>query len=192
MVGGGWKNKSPPTTHHPPITRDSSGMCGIAGVIDLTGTQAVPPGVLEDMAQTLYHRGPDEDGFLELPGLGLASRRLSIVGLTDGRQPIFNEDRSVAVVYNGELFDYPEQRAALQARGHTFRTHCDTEIIPHLWEEHAEGTFERLRGQFAVALWDARRQRLLLARDRFGICPLYWTRQDGWLLFASEMKALLA
>ncbi len=167
-------------------------MCGIAGMIDLAARRPVPGDALRAMADCLYHRGPDEDGYLEIPGLGLASRRLSIVGLADGRQPIFNEDKSVAVVYNGELFDYPEQRAALQARGHTFRTHCDTEIIPHLWEEHAEDTFERLRGQFAVALWDARRQRLLLARDRFGICPLYWTRQDGWLLFASEIKALLA
>jgi asparagine synthase (glutamine-hydrolysing) len=144
------------------------------------------------MAEALVHRGPDEDGYLELPGLALASRRLSIVGLFDGRQPIFNEDRSVAVVYNGELFDYPEQKAALEGRGHRFVTHCDTEVIPHLWEEHGEGTFERLRGQFAVALWDGRQQRLLLARDRFGICPLYWARRGDWLLFASEIKALLA
>src|SRR5690242_8457444 len=129
-------------------------MCGIAGMIDLVDRRAVAPGTLQAMADSIVHRGPDEEGRLLLPGLGLASRRLSIVGLADGRQPIFNEDKSVAVVYNGELFDYPEQRAALQARGHTFRTHCDTEIIPHLWEEHAEDTFERLRGQFAVALWD--------------------------------------
>jgi asparagine synthase (glutamine-hydrolysing) len=167
-------------------------MCGIAGMIDLEGKRSVPPRALRAMADTLYHRGPDEDGYFEAAGLGLASRRLSIVGLADGRQPIFNEDRSVAVVYNGELFDYPEQRAALESRGHRFSTHCDTEVIPHLWEEQAEGMFERLRGQFAVALWDARRQRLVLGRDRFGICPLYWTRQDGWLLFASEIKALLA
>src|SRR5204863_5452871 len=114
-------------------------MCGIAGVIDLSGTRPVPPGVLEDMARALYHRGPDEDGFLEQPGLGLASRRLSIVGLADGRQPIFNEDRSVAVVYNGEMFDYPELRDRLRGRGHQFRTHCDTEINPHLWEDPQEG-----------------------------------------------------
>jgi asparagine synthase (glutamine-hydrolysing) len=148
------------------------------------------------MAAALVHRGPDEDGFLERPGLGLASRRLSIVGLADGRQPIANEDRSVHVVYNGELFDYPERRAELQGCGHRFATHCDTELIPHLWEEHAEGMLERLRGQFALALWDERRQQLVLARDRFGICPLYWTRQTtpagDWLLFASEIKALLA
>jgi asparagine synthase (glutamine-hydrolysing) len=167
-------------------------MCGIAGMIDLEGRRPPPAAALRRMADSLFHRGPDEDGYLEAPGLALASRRLSIVGLADGRQPIFNEDRSIAVVYNGELFDYPERRAALEARGHIFRTHCDTEVIPHLWEEHAEETFARLRGQFAVALWDSCRQRLLLARDRFGIAPLYWTRQAGWLLFASEIKALLA
>src|SRR5438132_2917967 len=171
-------------------------MCGIAGIVDLSGKRPVPAGMLRAMAAAMIHRGPDEDGFLELPGLGLASRRLSIIGLADGRQPISNEDHSVFVVYNGELFDYRERKAELEGRGHRFATHCDTEIIPHLWEDHQESTFERLRGQFAVALWDQNRQRLVLARDRFGICPLYWTRQrtaDGeWLLFASEIKALLA
>ncbi len=167
-------------------------MCGIAGMVDLEGRRIPPREVLRAMADSLYHRGPDEDGYLEIPGLALASRRLSIVGLADGRQPIFNEDRSVAVVYNGELFDYPERRADLESRGHRFVTHCDTEILPHTWEEHGEGMFERLRGQFAVALWDSRQQRLVLGRDRFGICPLYWARRDGWLLFASEVKGLLA
>src|SRR6516162_4477717 len=169
-------------------------MCGIAGIIDLSGQRRhAPEGAIRAMAAALYHRGPDEDGFLELPGLAFASRRLSIVGLFDGRQPIHNEDRSVSVVFNGELFDYPEARARLIGQGHVFRTHCDTEIVPHLYEDHAEGMLERLRGQFALALWDERRQRLLLARDRFGICPLYWTRQStpagDWLLFASEIKA---
>jgi asparagine synthase (glutamine-hydrolysing) len=148
------------------------------------------------MADALSHRGPDEDGYFQAAGLSIVSHRLSIVGLADGRQPLFNEDRSVAVVYNGELFDFPQVRADLESRGHRFTTHCDTEIIPHLWEEHGEGIFERLRGQFALALWDAPRRLLVLGRDRFGICPLYWTRQsrpDGdWLLFASEIKALLA
>jgi asparagine synthase (glutamine-hydrolysing) len=171
-------------------------MCGIAGIVDLAGKRPVPAGVLPAMANALVHRGPDEDGFLERPGLGLASRRLSIVGLADGRQPIGNEDGSVWVVYNGELFEYPEKRAALQRSGHVFRTHCDTELIPHLWEDYAEDMLVRLRGQFALALWDQRRRCLVLARDRFGICPLFWTRQqtpDGdWLLFASEIKALLA
>src|SRR5207248_7763288 len=144
-------------------------MCGIAGIIDLTGRRPVPAGLAQRMAAALYHRGPDEDGFLEQPGLALASRRLSIVGLADGRQPISNEDRSVSVVFNGEFFDYPEKKAALEAKGHRFATHCDTELLPHLWEDHHEGMFEQLRGQFAVALWDQRRQRLTLGRDRFGI-----------------------
>jgi asparagine synthase (glutamine-hydrolysing) len=167
-------------------------MCAIAGIIDLVDQRPAPPGAIQAMAGVLTHRGPDEDGFLERPGLALASRRLSIVGLADGRQPIANEDRSVWTVFNGELFDYPEIRADLEKRGHRFITHCDTEVLPHLWEEEQAGMFERLRGQFAVALWDQRQRRLVLARDRFGICPLYWARQDGWLLFASEIKALFA
>ncbi|MGA7393340.1 MAG: asparagine synthase (glutamine-hydrolyzing) [Terrimicrobiaceae bacterium] len=167
-------------------------MCGIAGVLDLTGGRVVPEGVVEAMARALIHRGPDEEGYFRRRGVELASRRLSIVGLADGQQPVANEDRSVLVVFNGELFDYIEQKAGLEARGHRFVTHCDTEIIPHLWEESMEGMFARLRGQFAVALWDERRRKLVLGRDRFGICPLYWTRQGDWLLFGSEIKALLA
>ena len=167
-------------------------MCGIAGIINLSGLQTVPEGVIQMMSRALFHRGPDEEGFLQRPGLALASRRLSIVGLADGQQPMANEDRSVSVVFNGELFDHAERRAELESRGHRLLTHCDTEIIPHLWEEHQEGMFERLRGQFAIALWDERRRRLTLGRDRFGISPLYWTRQGDWLLFASEIKGLLA
>jgi asparagine synthase (glutamine-hydrolysing) len=144
------------------------------------------------MAAKIVHRGPDEDGFLDRPGLSLANRRLSIVGLADGRQPISNEDGSVSVVYNGELFDYPEVRKELEGRGHRFKTSCDTELLPHLWEDYQEGMFEKLRGQFAVALLDERRRKLVLARDRFGICPLFWIRQDNWLIFASEIKAILA
>ena len=107
-------------------------MCGIAGIIDLAGQRPVPEGSIQRMARALLHRGPDEEGFLVRPGLALAARRLSIVGLADGQQPIFNEDRSVSVVFNGELFDYVERREQLRARGHQFITHCDTEVIPHL------------------------------------------------------------
>jgi asparagine synthase (glutamine-hydrolysing) len=167
-------------------------MCGIAGIVNLTEPTAIDPHIVRRMADAITHRGPDEDGYFFRPGLGLANRRLSIVGLADGRQPIANEDRSVSVVFNGELFDYPEVKANLSAKGHQFRTHCDTELIPHLYEDHGEGVFEKLRGQFAIALWDERKQQLLLARDRFGICPLYWTQQGNLLLFASEIKALLA
>ena len=165
-------------------------------MIRLDGPGPLEQDRLRAMANAIVHRGPDEDGVFLRPGLAMANRRLSIVGLADGRQPIHNEDRSVSVVFNGELFDYPEVRAELIGRGHVFRTHCDTELLPHLWEDFGEGMLERLRGQFAVALWDERKQRLTLARDRFGICPLYWTRQTtpegDILLFGSEIKALLA
>jgi asparagine synthase (glutamine-hydrolysing) len=168
-------------------------MCGIAGMIDLKESRLPPPGVLARMAAALTHRGPDEDGFLEQPGVGLASRRLSIVGLADGRQPLANEDRSVFAVFNGEAFDYPQLRAQLRARGHRFVTRCDTEVVPHLWEEYGAEFLNHLRGQFALAVWDRRRRALLLARDRLGICPLFWTRQmvDGteWLLFAGLVSA---
>ena len=139
-------------------------MCGIAGAIDLTGPRLLPDAALHAMADAIVHRGPDEDGYFHRPGLGMASRRLSIVGLADGRQPISNEDGSVSVVFNGELFDYPERKAELEAKGHVFRTHCDTEVLPHLYEESGEAMLPRLRGQFALALWDGRRRRLLLAR----------------------------
>jgi asparagine synthase (glutamine-hydrolysing) len=171
-------------------------MCGIAGIINLAGPAPIDMGRVRAMADAQFHRGPDEDGYFQRPGLGMASRRLSIVGLADGQQPIFNEDQSIAVVFNGEFFDYLEVRASLESRGHRFRTHCDTEILPHLWEDHGPDMLEKLRGQFAFALWDERRQQLILARDRFGICPLYWTRQatseGACLLFASEIKGLLA
>jgi asparagine synthase (glutamine-hydrolysing) len=171
-------------------------MCGIAGIIPLTRQAPVPPGALQAMADAIVHRGPDEEGFLARPEVALASRRLSIVGLLDGQQPMCNEDQSVWVVFNGELFDFPELRRDLVARGHQLKTHCDTEILPHLYEEHGADFLEHVRGQFALALWDERRQQLLLARDRIGICPLFWTRQSTdlgeYLLFASEIKSLLA
>src|SRR6266481_2506599 len=167
-------------------------MCGIAGIIDLTQQRIVPAESVRKMARAIVHRGPDEEGFFFQPGVALASRRLSIVGLADGQQPVTNEEGNVVVVFNGEVFDHLEKRAELEARGHRLVKHCDTEVIPHLWEEHQRGMFERLRGQFAIALWDQRGRRLLLGRDRFGICPVYWTRQGDWLLFASEIKALLA
>jgi asparagine synthase (glutamine-hydrolysing) len=171
-------------------------MCGIAGLVDLSGTRPLPSGALQRMAGALVHRGPDDEGYLQYAGVGFANRRLSIVGLADGRQPIANEDGTAIAVFNGELFDYPEVKHELEGRGHRFSTHCDTELIPHLWEEHGERMLERLHGQFALALYDRREHRVILARDRFGIIPLYWTIQrdsDGeWLLFASEIKALLA
>jgi asparagine synthase (glutamine-hydrolysing) len=167
-------------------------MCGIAGAIDMTGNRLLPLGTLQAMADAIYHRGPDDDGYFQADGVNLANRRLSIVGLADGRQPIGNEDGGIQVVFNGELFDYPEVKAHLEAKGHVFRTHCDTELFPHLWEEYGERMFEHVQGQFAVALYDRRQRRVILARDRFGICPLYWSRQGDWLFFGSEIKAIFA
>ena len=171
-------------------------MCGIAGIVDLSGGRKIPSTALGRMADALRHRGPDDGGYLHDGAVALASRRLSIVGLGDGHQPVANEDGSVWAVFNGELFDYPELKRRLEAKGHRFVTHCDTELVPHLWEDDQESMFEPLGGQFAIAVYDQRRRRLVLARDRFGICPLYWSRQtsaDGdWFLFASEIKALLA
>ncbi len=167
-------------------------MCGFAGIVDLCGVREPDRAAIRRMTAALQHRGPDEDGWFFATGIGIGHRRLQIVGLADGRQPIFNEDRTVAVIYNGELFDYPEQKAALEARGHVFRTHTDTETIVHLYEEYGEGLFEHLKGQFAFALLDLKKRTLFLARDRVGICPLHWSRQHDQLFFASEISALLA
>src|SRR6202051_4968847 len=158
-------------------------MCGIAGIVDLAGNREIENGIIQRMTQAIFHRGPDEEGYFQRPGVVLGSRRLSIVGLADGQQPVAKEDRTRSGGFNGEFFDYPEKRAELEARGHRLVTHCDTEIIPHLWAETQEGMFERLRGQFALALWDERRSRLMLGRDRFGFCPLYRPRQGARLLF---------
>lgn len=167
-------------------------MCGIAGVIDLRGQREIEPHVVMRMAAAITHRGPDEDGFLFERGIGLANRRLSIVGLHDGRQPIFNEDKSVVVVFNGELFDYPEKKADLESRGHVFRTSCDTELLVHLWEEYGEGMLTHLRGQYGFALYDFDKRTLIFARDRVGICPLHWARRGDYFYFGSEIKAILA
>lgn len=167
-------------------------MCGIAGIIDLHGRQNPDRATVARMTDRLTHRGPDADGYLFAPGFGFGHRRLSIVGLADGNQPIYNEDRTVAVVFNGEIFDHVELRAELEAKGHRFKTHTDTEVIVHLYEEHGEGVFERLNGQFALALVDFTRRTIFLARDKVGICPLHWTRRDNWIYFGSEAKSILA
>jgi asparagine synthase (glutamine-hydrolysing) len=167
-------------------------MCGIAGAMDLTGMRPFPVERLRAMCAALAHRGPDDEHHHLAAGIALGTRRLAIVDLPGGRQPLANERQNVWVAFNGELFEYPELFAALRAKGHCFATHCDTELWPHLYEEHGTGMFERARGQFAVALWDAQRRTLLLGRDRVGICPLYYAESDGWLLWASEIKGLLA
>src|SRR6478735_6918192 len=167
-------------------------MCGLAGIVDLKCWLEPDPSTVRRMMAGLTHCGPDDEGVLFAPDIGAGHRRLSILGLTDGRQPIFNEDRTVAVVVNGELFDYPERKRELEAKGHVFRTHSDSELIVHLYEEHGEELFPLLKGQFAFALVDLARGTVLLARDRVGICPLFFARRGDFLYFGSEIKALLA
>jgi asparagine synthase (glutamine-hydrolysing) len=165
-------------------------MCGICGLATADGA---PPDreAVRRMSARLIHRGPDSDGLFAEGGVALAARRLSIIDLEGGSQPLRNEDGSVLVVQNGEIYNYRQLRRELERRGHTFSTASDTEVLAHLYEEHGDGFVERLRGMFAVALWDARRSRLLLARDRFGIKPLYYRVAAGTLAFASELKAML-
>lgn len=167
-------------------------MCGFAGVIDLLGRREPDRAMVERMAQAIAHRGPDDKGSYCAPGIGIAHRRLSIVGVSDGHQPIYNEQRTVAVVCNGELFDFVEKRASLEAKGHVFRTHSDSETIVHLYEEYGEDLFDHLKGQFAFCLVDLSKRIILLARDRVGICPLHWSQQGNRIFFGSEIKALLA
>jgi asparagine synthase (glutamine-hydrolysing) len=164
-------------------------MCGICGIVRGDG-RAVDPALLGAMSDTLRHRGPDSAGEALAGGAGLAARRLAIIDLEGGDQPIANEDGTVVVVQNGEIYNHAALRAELEAAGHRFRTpHSDTEVLVHLYEQHGPGFAERLRGMFAVAVWDGARERLVLARDRFGIKPLYY-RDGEPFAFASELKAL--
>lgn len=167
-------------------------MCGIVGALDLTGRREFATDRLRAMSAALVHRGPDDDHVHVEPGLSLAARRLSIVDLSGGRQPLSNEAGDVWVAFNGELFEYPELSRELTARGHRLATHCDTELWVHMYEDVGVEVFRRMRGQFAVSLWEQRTRTLLLGRDRVGICPLFYAERDGWLLWASEIKALLA
>ena len=166
-------------------------MCGITGVVYSERGRNVDPGVLKRMADSIAHRGPDADGFHFDRNAGLAHRRLAIIDLEGGDQPIGNEDGTVQVVFNGEIYNFRELRSELESKGHTFRTLSDTEVIVHLYEELGDSCVERLRGMFAIALWDARKQRLLLARDRVGIKPLFVSVNDGRIVFGSELKPLL-
>jgi asparagine synthase (glutamine-hydrolysing) len=166
-------------------------VCGIVGMLGREGEQ-VEASLIQAMCQTIVHRGPDDQGVYVNRHVGLGMRRLSIIDLSGGKQPIHNEDKSVWVVFNGEIYNFPELRAELEARGHQFYTHTDTEVIVHLYEEMGADCVTRLRGMFAIALWDERRQAMLLARDRLGKKPLYYAQQGGRLYFGSEIKAILA
>jgi asparagine synthase (glutamine-hydrolysing) len=166
-------------------------MCGITGIFEYHKRENIAPELVHGMNETILHRGPDDEGIFTGPGIGLGFRRLSIIDLAGGHQPISNEDGSIWVMLNGEIYNYLELRHELDQRGHRFATHSDTESIVHLYEEFGEGCFARLRGMFAIALWDSRERKLLLARDRIGKKPLFYGADDKQILFGSELKTLL-
>src|SRR5215475_13049899 len=166
-------------------------MCGIAGMFERSGKRAVAESDLRQMLAMLRHRGPDEYGLLLDGEAGLGSARLSIIDLSGGSQPIANEDESLWIVFNGEIFNYIELRAELEPRGHRFRTSSDTEVILHLYEEFGPECLEKLNGQFAIAIWDRQRRRLFLARDRLGVRSWFYApTSDNAHVFSSEITAL--
>ena len=168
-------------------------MCGIVGIMDTRARREIPPALLARLNETQRHRGPDADGLHCEAGLGLGHKRLSIIDLSTGQQPLYNEDGSVVVVFNGEIYNYQELIPELTRLGHAFRTKSDTEVIVHAWEEWGEACVTRFRGMFAFALWDRGRETLFLARDRLGVKPLYYALlPDAMLVFGSELKALAA
>jgi asparagine synthase (glutamine-hydrolysing) len=167
-------------------------MCGIAGVAFTDATRIPERDPLERMGRAIAHRGPDGHGEFLGSGVGLVHRRLAIIDPTSGQQPLGNEDGTVQISFNGEIYNYPELRERLIAKGHHFRTHSDTEVIVHLYEELGDDVVRELNGMFAFAIWDSRRRKLLLARDRIGIKPLYFQRNSQRILFGSEPRAILA
>jgi asparagine synthase (glutamine-hydrolysing) len=167
-------------------------MCGICGIFEFDRREPFPEALIHRMNQTILHRGPDDEGIYLGSGVGFGFRRLSIIDVSGGHQPIANEDESLWVMLNGEIYNYPELRKELDSRGHRFSTHSDTETIVHLYEEYGEKCFERLRGMFAIALWDSKNRKLLLARDRLGKKPLYYASDGRRIIFGSELKAILA
>jgi len=168
-------------------------MCGITGIVDLRGKRPIDTSVLQRMNESQHHRGPDEGSVHVEPGVGFGHRRLSIIDVATGQQPLFNEDHSVVVVFNGEIYNFQELVPELEALGHVFRTRSDTEVIVHAWEAWGDHCVDRFRGMFAFALWDRNRETLFLARDRLGVKPMFYALlPDGHLLFGSELKSLLA
>jgi len=167
-------------------------MCGICGIFEFERQTDIPAEVVHRMNQTMIHRGPDDGGVFVGPGIGFGHRRLSIIDLAGGHQPMSNEDGTVWVLLNGEIYNYPELRAELLQRGHKFATKSDTEAIVHLYEDYGEDCFTRLRGMFAIAIWDPKKRKVVLARDRVGKKPLFYAADGSRILFGSELKALLA
>ncbi len=166
-------------------------MCGITGLVDLRSERQVSEQLLRAMNDSLFHRGPDGEGFHLEPGVGFGHRRLSIIDLEGGKQPLYNEDQSVVVTFNGEIFNFIEVEKELLSRGHIFRTRCDTEVIVHAWEEWGVECLKRFNGMFSFAIWDRNKRTLFIARDRLGVKPLFYAEVDGWLVFGSELKAVL-
>ncbi len=167
-------------------------MCGITGIFDTQGKRPIHRDLLARMNDSQFHRGPDQDGLHLEDGVGLGHRRLSIIDLSSGKQPLYNEDESIVVVYNGEIYNFQELTQELKAEGYKFQTRCDTEVIVHAWDRWGAACVERFRGMFAFAIWDRNRNTLFMARDRLGIKPLYYSiLPNGHLLFASELKALM-
>ncbi len=167
-------------------------MCGISGIFEFERRETIPQEIVHRMNETIVHRGPDDEGIYCGEGVGFGFRRLSIIDLAGGHQPICNEDGRLWVMLNGEIYNYPELRRELENRGHRFATHSDTETIVHLYEEYGEECFRRLRGMFAIALWDSQQRKLLLARDRVGKKPLFYSADSKRIIFGSELKVLLA
>src|SRR6218665_3655645 len=167
-------------------------MCGIVGYFGPAVAPSQAEQVLRSMADAVAHRGPDEIGIHADGEIGLGHRRLSIVGLADGQQPMLSDDGNLLISFNGEIFNYVELRAELMARGERFRTGSDTEVLLRLFERDGEAALDKLNGDFAFAIYDKRRRRLTLARDRMGVRPLFYTWRNGTIVFASEVKALLA
>src|SRR5688572_9251065 len=166
-------------------------MCGIAGWVDYRGVRVEVARLLEQMKRAIWHRGPDEDGSYLDDVAAIGMQRLAIIDLTGGQQPMSNEDGTVWIVFNGEIYNYPELRPQLEAKGHRFQSHSDTEAILHLYEELGDDCATALQGMFSFCIWDTRQQRALLVRDRLGKKPLFYTEAVGGLLFGSELKALL-
>lgn len=167
-------------------------MCGIAGLVQTHSDGAVDNATVHRMCEAIVHRGPDDEGIFVKAGVGLGMRRLSIIDLSGGHQPVFNEDKTIWIVFNGEIYNFPELREELQKRGHRFYTHSDTEVIVHLYEDMGADCVKKLRGMFGFALYDEHKRKLLLARDRFGKKPLHYALTGGRLLFGSEIKSILA
>jgi asparagine synthase (glutamine-hydrolysing) len=166
-------------------------MCGISGILNLKNPASIDTNQLRRMTYALRHRGPDETGAYVDDWIGLAQSRLSIIDLSSGSQPIHNEDKSIWIVFNGEIFNYPEIRESLIKLGHRFYSTSDTEVILHLYEEKQEKCLDDLNGQFAFAIWDSNKKEFFAARDRVGILPLFYKIENNQLLFASEAKAII-